>query len=124
MRSEARRKRAVGHPLVVRQGRLLAYRICSCRCERTDKSPNLHTTTTAHPTRLFFQCPPPSAGFLYSAPAMIAEGRHNLALIPTPPAHPPQHSATMASARKRPRAEPKDNRAECPFTIKNVDPKD
>jgi hypothetical protein len=30
----------------------------------------------------------------------------------------------MASARKRPRAEPEDNRAECPFTIKNVDPKD
>ncbi|KAL2200050.1 hypothetical protein P885DRAFT_30416 [Corynascus similis CBS 632.67] len=30
----------------------------------------------------------------------------------------------MASARKRPRAEPEDNRAECPFTIKIVDPKD
>jgi hypothetical protein len=30
----------------------------------------------------------------------------------------------MASARKRPRAEPEDNRAECPFSIKIVDPKD
>ncbi|KAK4105381.1 hypothetical protein N658DRAFT_416262 [Parathielavia hyrcaniae] len=30
----------------------------------------------------------------------------------------------MASARKRPRTEPEDNRAECPFTIKIVDPKD
>jgi len=30
----------------------------------------------------------------------------------------------MASARKRPRAETEDNRAECPFTIKVVDPKD
>ncbi|KAG7292653.1 hypothetical protein NEMBOFW57_002689 [Staphylotrichum longicolle] len=29
-----------------------------------------------------------------------------------------------ASARKRPRAEPEDNRAECPFSIKIVDPKD
>ncbi|KAL2260131.1 hypothetical protein VTK26DRAFT_5958 [Humicola hyalothermophila] len=30
----------------------------------------------------------------------------------------------MASARKRPRTEPEDNRAECPFSIKVVDPKD
>jgi hypothetical protein len=30
----------------------------------------------------------------------------------------------MASTRKRPRAEPEDNRAEHPFTIKIVDPKD
>lgn len=30
----------------------------------------------------------------------------------------------MASARKRPRAEPEDNRAECPFTIRIVDPKE
>ncbi len=30
----------------------------------------------------------------------------------------------MASVRKRPRVEPEDNRAECPFTIKIVDPKD
>ena len=30
----------------------------------------------------------------------------------------------MASARKRPRVEPEDNRAECPFSIKIVDPKD
>ncbi|KAK0733934.1 hypothetical protein B0T26DRAFT_631645 [Lasiosphaeria miniovina] len=30
----------------------------------------------------------------------------------------------MASARKRPRAETEDNRAECPFVIKLVDPKD
>ncbi|KAK4031206.1 hypothetical protein C8A01DRAFT_42312, partial [Parachaetomium inaequale] len=30
----------------------------------------------------------------------------------------------MASACKRPRAEPKDSHAECPFTINNVDPKD
>lgn len=30
----------------------------------------------------------------------------------------------MASARKRPRAEPEESRAECPFTIKVVDPKD
>ncbi len=29
-----------------------------------------------------------------------------------------------SSARKRPRAEPEDNRAECPFSIKIVDPKD
>jgi hypothetical protein len=30
----------------------------------------------------------------------------------------------MASARKRPRVETEDNRAECPFSIKIVDPKD
>lgn len=30
----------------------------------------------------------------------------------------------MASARKRPRPENEDNRAECPFSIKIVDPKD
>lgn len=30
----------------------------------------------------------------------------------------------MASARKRPRTEPEDNRAECPFTIKIFDPKE
>lgn len=30
----------------------------------------------------------------------------------------------MASARKRPRPETEDNRAECPFSIKIVDPKD
>ncbi|KAK3310659.1 uncharacterized protein B0T15DRAFT_387593 [Chaetomium strumarium] len=30
----------------------------------------------------------------------------------------------MASSRKRPRAEPEDNRAECPFSVKTVDPKD
>ncbi len=39
-------------------------------------------------------------------------------------AAPSSSSATMASARKRPRVEPEDNRAECPFSIKIVDPKD
>ena len=35
-----------------------------------------------------------------------------------------QHSTTIASAGKRPRDEPEDNRAEHPFTIKIVEPKD
>jgi hypothetical protein len=30
----------------------------------------------------------------------------------------------MASSRKRPRAEPEDNRAECPFTVKTTDHKE
>jgi hypothetical protein len=55
---------------------------------------------------------------------MIAEGCRNLAPTPTLPGVSTQDSATMASARKRHRAEPEDNRAECPFTVKNVDPKD